>query len=166
MPKLRQVPLTIPVDVQIDPYHPSNQPFTKTEQAIKRVIVDQSVRMRPTHVKIAKMHLRGNTRQEMVDETGLKSGSVSAVLARSDVNELLRTLTHLDGHHEGINLRIRKQMLTEIAIDNKLDDPRLTVTALQELNRIEGTYERESHKPQTIIINNGIFPRGSLDNDV
>ena len=166
MPKLRQVPLTIPVDVILDPYHPSNQPFTKTEQAIKRVVVDQSVRMKPNHVKIAKMHLRGNTRQEMIDETGLVAGSISQILGRADVTALLHTLNHLDGHYEGINLRIRKQMLMEIAIDNKTDDPRLTVTALQELNRIEGTYERESHKPQTIIINNGNFPRGTLDSDV
>ena len=77
--------------------------------------------------------------------------------------ELLRTLIHLDQHHEGINLRIRKSMLNEIAIDNKIDDPRLTVTAIQELNRIDGTYEREANKPQVIIINNGTFPRGALD---
>ena len=112
------------------------------------------------------MHLRGNTRQEMVDETGLVAGSISQILARSDVTALLHTLNHLDGHYEGINLRIRKQMLMEIAIDNKTDDPRLTVAAIQELNRIEGTYEREASKQAMIVINNVTFPRGALDNDV
>ena len=166
MAKLTAVALTLPADIELDVYHPSNQPFIKTEQAIKRVVVDQSTRMKPNHVKIAKMHLRGSTRQEMVEETGLVYGSVAQILTRPDVVELVRTLTHLDGHHEGINLRIRKQMLTEIAIDNKEVDPRLTVSALQEINRIEGVYEREGTKPQTIIINNGTFPRGSLDHDV
>ena len=155
--------LMLSADLELDPYHPSNQPYVKTEQAIKRVVVDQSVRMNPRHVKIAKMHLRGNTRQEMIDETGLVSGTVSQILSRPDVIELLRTLIHLDQHHEGINLRIRKSMLNEIAIDNKIDDPRLTVTAIQELNRIDGTYELEANKPQVIIINNGTFPRGALD---
>jgi hypothetical protein len=70
---------------------------------------------------------------------------------------------HLDQHHEGINLRIRKSMLAEIAIDNKHEDPRLTVTAIQELNRIEGIYNVESNRPQVIVVNNTIFPRGALD---
>jgi hypothetical protein len=163
MAKLQPVALTLPVEVELDIYHPSNQPFIKTENAIKRVVVDQSVRMKPNHVKIAKMHLRGNTRQEMIDETGLKSSYISVVLGRPDVSELLRTLTHLDQHHEGINLRIRKAMLTEIAIDAKKDDPRLSVTAIQELNRIEGVYNTESNRPQMLVINNTIFPRGALD---
>jgi hypothetical protein len=163
MAKLQQVALSLSPELELDKYHKSNQPFIKTEQAIKCVVVDQSARMRPNHVKVAKMHLRGNSRQEMVDETGLKYGSVIQILTRPDVLELIRTLSHLDAHYEGIDLRIRKQMLIEIAIDNKQLDPRLTVTAIQELNRLDGAYNHEASKQTVIVVNNTVFPRGELD---
>jgi hypothetical protein len=154
--------LQLPTDVELDKYHPSNQPFIKTEQAIKRVIVDQSVNMKPKHVQVTKMHLRGVSNTEIAQELDYALGTVSQILARNDVSDLLRSLTHLDGHLDGPSLALRKHMIWKMALDNEEDDPRISLAAHQELNRVNGVYQND--KPQiNIIINEQLLPRGALD---
>tara|TARA_R110000772_G_scaffold145423_1_gene255301 strand:- start:5113 stop:5679 length:567 start_codon:yes stop_codon:yes gene_type:complete len=154
---------TMSVDLELDPYHPSNQPYVKSEQAIKRVIVDQAACMTPKHVKAAKLHLRGETNVEIAEKLGYATGTVSQILNRNDVIALLRTLRHLDQHHDGLSLQIRKHMIGQMVLDNFGEDDRVALTAMQELNRIEGVYKEDKKAPDIIVINNNLLPRGALD---
>lgn len=154
---------TMAADLELDPYHPSNQPYIKSEQAIKRVIVDQAHCMAPKHVKAAKLHLRGESNVEIAEKLGYVAGTVSQILNRTDVIALLRTLHHLDQHHDGLSLQIRKHMIGQMALDNFGEDDRVALTAIQELNRIDGVYKVDKKDPDIIIINNNLLPRGALD---
>ena len=152
----------MPAHLQLDEYHPSNQDFYKTKRGIEQVIVAQSMKMQPRHVRAAKLKLRGKTSSEIAAEIGVKPSTVSAIMARSDVKELLYQLTFMDTHLEGPELALRKHILWQIVVDAKEEDPRISISAIQEINKIEGVYN-SGDSAINITINNALLPRGALD---
>lgn len=161
LPQETQEP-QMPAHLQLDQYHPSNQGFYKTKRGIEQAIVAQTGKMSYKHVIVAKLKLRGKTNKEIREETGYKQNTVSTILARPDVKELLYQLRFMDTHLEGPELALRKHVLWEIAVDAKEEDPRITISAIQELNKIENVYNN-SDSSINITINANQLPRGPLD---
>ena len=163
MPELQEIQEPqMPAHLALDPYHPNNQEFYKTKRGIEQVIVAQTMKMHPRHVQAAKLKLRGKTNDEIAAEVGVKPSTVSAIMARPDVKELYYQLRFMDVHLEGPELALRKHVLWEIAVDAKEEDPRITISAIQELNKIENVYNN-SDSGINITINQNLLPKGVLD---
>ena len=162
MPEIFHEDLTLPAHIELDKYHPANQDFFKRKKGISQVIVAQSMKMHPRHVHVAKMKLRGRSNDEIGAEVGIRPNTVAQIYSRDDVKELTRQLIFMDMHLEGPELALRKHLLWEIAVDAKKEDPRITISAIQELNKIAGIYNTPD-STINITINQGQLPRGALD---
>lgn len=156
----------LPDHVALDPYHPDNDEYTKTERRLRALCVTAAKKMRPKHVDIITMHVLGTKNADICQKVGLGSATVSKVLNDPKNDELKAILHHLNRHREGATLNHRKGILYRIAIDNEQNRPNTSISAIQEINKMTGVYQEQStpNKIQ-IVINNELLPRTVLDHD-
>lgn len=147
---------------QLDPYHPANESYFRTEQALKRAIVDQSLKCRQRHVEIAKLRVRGLNIADIAEQASCHPQTVGHILKRPEVKELIELLHHLSLHLEGPSIELRKRKLWEMAIDNQQDEPKTAISAIQEMNRMDGVGKDVKDSKIEITINNQLG-RGPLD---
>ncbi len=155
----------LPIEQQIDPYHPDNQEFMKQVKSIQRVIVADAAVCRPKHVEVAKLKVMGKNQAETAEIVGLTPATVSRVLATRDVTQLITSLRYLSTLYEGPSMEQRKRFLWEIAVDSKNNDPRVAIQAIKELNNIDGVGSPTNviNNTTEITINQTHFPRSVLD---
>jgi hypothetical protein len=153
--------VTIPIEHQIDKYHPDNQPFMQLVNQNKRLIVHHTAMCRPTHVDILKLHIKGRTNVAIAEHMNRTQGNICTVLKRPEVQKLKQSLTHLATLYLGPTLEHRKRYLWEVAIDNKQDDPRVGIQALKEMNSMDGVGKEKIDQKIEITINQ--VNRGALD---
>jgi len=48
-------------------------------------------------------------------------------------------------------------------VDNKIDDPRVGITALKEMNSMDGVGREKQDTKVEITINSAVFPHNNLD---
>jgi hypothetical protein len=155
--------VTIPIEHQIDKYHPDNQPFMQLVNQNKRLIVHHTAMCRPAHIEILKLHIKGRSNVDIAEHMKRSQGNISLILRRPEVQKLKQSLTHLATLYEGPSIEMRKRYLWEVAIDNKEDDPRVGIQALKEMNSIDGVGKEKQESKIEITINTANFPRGTLD---
>jgi DNA-directed RNA polymerase specialized sigma subunit len=155
-----------PIEVLSDPYAPANDPSAQQERRLRAAIAVQVRSMRSKHAAIARLRATSNdTNAQIAEKVGLTPVTVSNVLRRGDVRTLLNYLHHYSQHRAGSVLEHRKAILHRIAIDNEKDKPSVSITAIAELNKIDGSYKQEDEQKNTlhIVINNELLPRTTLD---
>ena len=150
-------------ETALDPYHPNNTTFYQQQNTFKRLIVAQSTKMQANHVKVAKGVMRAVKNKDLALELKLAEGTVSSIKNRDDVKELINLLYHLQALHEGPSIESRKRLLFEITIDNKESEPKTSIAAIQEMNRMDGVGREKLDTAINITINNDTLPRGALD---
>jgi len=155
--------VAIPIEQQIDKYHPANQDFMKLVRQCDRSIVNHTALCRPNHVEILKRHIRGQSNEAIATEMRRSSSNISIVLHRKDILQLKQSLTHLATLYLGPSLEHRKRHLWEIAVDTKQDDPRVSIQAVKEMNSIDGIGKDKQDTKVEITLNNVIFPANKLD---
>ncbi len=153
--------VTIPIEDQIDKYHPDNQPFMQLVRQNKRLIVHHTAMCRPAHVEILKLHIKGESQAAIAEHMGRSPNNIWAVLKRPEILDLKQSLTHLATLYEGPSLEMRKRYLWEISVDNKIDDPRVGITALKEMNSMDGVGREKQDTKVEITINQ--VGRSALD---
>jgi len=119
--------------------------------------------MRPLHVDIAKLSHAGKSHRDIAAEINRTDRTVTKVLGRQDVRELLFWLNLLRETIDGPNKTQRMSMLWRIAVDNEKNAPKIATGALAEINKMTGTYSREPGSGMTVIIQNNVLGRGPLD---
>lgn len=153
----------IPIEHQIDKYHPDNQNFMQLVQQNKRLIVHHTAMCRPAHVEILKLHIKGRSSADIAEHLNRSASNIWVVLHRPEIRDLKQSLTHLAALYEGPSIEQRKRHLWEIAIDNKDDDPRVSIQAIKEMNLIDGVGKEKQDTKVEITINTTNFPRSQLD---
>jgi hypothetical protein len=153
----------VPIEHQIDKYHPDNQEFMQLVRQNKRLIVHHTAMCRPNHVEILKLHIKGRTQADIAEHMNRSPGNIWAVLKRPEIQDLKQSLSHLAVLYEGPSLEMRKRHLWEICVDNKRDDPRVSIQALKEMNSMDGVGKEKTEQKIEITINNANFPRSPLD---
>lgn len=147
----------------LDKHHPDNHEFFRQQRSLQRLIVHTSSKMKSRHIEVAKRLLKGERNTDIEEQMGLPPGSVSRMKGRKDVNELIGLLRHLQALHEGPSVELRKRMLYEIAVDNQQLEPKVSIAAVQEMNRMDGVGKEKTDTSINITINNQQLPRGALD---
>ncbi len=150
-------------DLLVDPHHPHNQKFFNTQQRLQRLLVAIQAKMTPKHVEIVKLHHRSLSAKEIADRVGRKHLTIYSVLKRPDAQELLEYLRYYDGHMDGPSVQHRKSWINDIIVDNIEDDPRVALSAIAELNKMDGVYQKDEAPQINITINQTDLPRGVLD---
>jgi hypothetical protein len=153
--------VSVPIELQIDRYHPDNQDFMQRVRQCERLIVHHTALCRLNHVEILKRHIRGQTNEEIAVETHRTSTTISLVLHRKEILQLKQSLTHLATLYMGPSLEHRKRHLYEIAIDTKQDDPRVSIQAVKEMNAMDGVGKDRQDTKVEITINQ--VGRSALD---
>jgi hypothetical protein len=72
-------------------------------------------------------------------------------------------LFYLQQLREGPNLEQRKRTLWEITQDNQHDEPKTSISAIQEMNRMDGIGKDTKDTKIEVTINNQLLPKGALD---
>ena len=159
----------LPPEYLLDSDSPANDQYLRQIESIKRLIVSQSALLRPTQIEIVKKRHLGKRTKDIAVEVDMSPISVSRNLKEPQAQRLLALLSHLSLMMDGPREAQRKNLLYRIAARNELIDPRVSISAIAEINKM-------THQGQVlakggggpsnvvqIIINNDTFPRGALD---
>lgn len=152
-----------PAEALVDPHNPLNDSFYENQRALQRLLVAQSSAMRPTHVQVAKMRLRGLSNAEISEHTQRTQTTISQIARRPDVQQLMATLQFLSALNDGPTIQLRKRKLWEMALGNQAIEPDTAIRAIKEINSMEGVGKEPPNTNVQVIINADQFPRGRLD---
>ena len=154
----------LPEEIQLDEYHPDNHIFMEDIKSIQRAIVAQSATMKPWHVEAVKLRMSKMTNKEIAVQLDHSDGGVSQALNSPSAVQLRKMLDHHATLLAGPNAALRNRILWEIVVDNQDDEPKVAISAIQEMNKMDGTYSAAGAPSEIkISINNHILPRGKLD---
>jgi len=155
-------------EVEDNPYHPMNDRYYKDMRHAENRVMAAQRQMKPKHVQIVKMHFAGWTNVKIAERVGNTDITVGRVIRTQAAQNLLHLLTYIQSSAEGPNAAHRKAILYRIITDNEERQPKVAITAIAEINKMDmndhlvktGTAPGEV----TIIINESTFPRTTLDN--
>lgn len=160
----------IPPDWLLDADCPANDQYLRQIEALKRLIVSQSALMYPTQISIVKKRHLGKRTRDIAAEVELTPASVNRNLKDPKAQRLLALLSHLSIMMDGPREAQRKDFLWRIARRNEVTDPRVSISAIAEINKMSHQGEVLKRGGNTsggntvqIVINNETFPRGALD---
>lgn len=150
-------------DLLLDKYHPANSPFFKSQRSIQCAIVAQTTRLRMRHVEIAKLYIKGIPNKDIAERLNVAVMTVHTVLKRPEVVLMVELLQHYAMHMDGPSIEHRKRILYEIAYDNQTADPKTSISAIREMNSMDGVGKDKQDSKIEITINNQQLGRGVLD---
>lgn len=154
----------LPPEMLLDVHHPANADYMKNVNSIKRTIVARTMTMDPKHVDIVKRKINGNRHVDIAEAVGRTPVNVGKVLKRKDAQELRALLEHFNMVIDGPNDAHRRRMLWEIAVDNQQMEPKVSISSIVEINKMNGTYNVAAKDTAiNITINNALLPKGALD---
>lgn len=128
----------LPPEQVLDEYHPHNSEFFRQQQQLKFNIRHIGLGMKPYHIQAVKLHLRGEKNVDIAAELGLTPNTVSQILARQDVRNLKAAMLQLNALNDGPSIEHRKNKLWQIAVNNEAADPKTSISAIAEMNKMDG----------------------------
>ena len=154
----------LPPELLLDTHHPANSSYMQNLNGIRRIIVSKTQTMKLWHVKAVKMQAQGKSNIEIATAFKKTPATVSQTLLRKDAKELRATLQHYNIAMDGPNDAHRRRMLWEIAVDNQDIEPKVSISSIAEINKMNQTYATGAKDTSiNITINNSLLPKGKLD---
>jgi len=151
-------------EMLLDPYNPKNDRYYQGLDDVRRRIAHQKSQMKPKQVTAVKLALSGLSGVRIAEKIKVSSNTVSKWLNSPAAIRLGTLLDTLNAYLDGPNKEHRKHMLWRIAVDNEELRPSTTISAVQEINKMSGSYEPSSSGSQiNITINSELLPHGELD---
>jgi hypothetical protein len=158
----------IPATLQASNYYAGNDLSVQEEYRAKQEIAEYCKTLSPMQVQAGRLIAKGYSLVVVTKELRLKYPNdklefsfIKTVADSPEVLRLVHYLIHLQIMQDGPNKEMRKQMLWRIAVDNEKCDPKESVKALAELNRMEAGNQLPNGF--SIVINNVSLERGPLD---
>ena len=153
----------LPPELLADKHHPSNSEFFRNLRSVELAMVDAAQKAGDRDTQIAKMHHRGMRNIDIAEELGIHAGTVCIALRRPETQKVLWLAQYLTMLREGPTLEHRKRTLWEMANENQQSDPKVSIAAIQEMNRMDGVGKERPDTKIEVIINGSLLPRGKLD---
>ena len=158
----------------LDRNHPANDQFMLAVEHVQRQIMHANSQLRTKQVKILKTIFAGQNYTQTAKVHQTTPITVSRLVRSPNGQRLLNLLQYHLKLIEGPNEAQRRSMLWRIALKEELIDPKTTIKALTELNKMHYQSQQldqalqdsgsQSAAPTVIInINQEIMPRGKLD---
>jgi hypothetical protein len=157
----------LPPELMLDPHHPLADEYIKKAQNVQRMIVSTSALLKPKQVIACKLRHTGMQMNDIAAKVGVTPTTISAWMKLAPMLKLTSLLTYYQVALDGPNEAQRRNMLWRIAVTNEEVAPKVSNSALAELNKMTIVdYDRKNtgggSGPVTIVINNQLS-RGSLD---
>lgn len=152
--------------------HPANDDYMRGIEHTQRQIMHLSRTMRPKQVQIIKDVFAELNYTQAALKNNTTGATVSRLVNSPQGQRLLGMLQYHLTLIEGPNLAQRRNMLWRIAKDAETVDPKVSIKAIDSLNKMTYTeYEQENPKDGLagagtniqIVINQELMPRGELD---
>ena len=154
----------LPPELLLDPHHPRNDAYFQNLTDIKNRITAQAAKMRPVQVRVIKLSVTGTHTRDIAKQANVSTASVRKYTTSEDGKRLTSLIYHLQQALDGASVEHRKSILWRIALDNELNRPNVSVTAIDMINKMSGTYQpQEVSGGVNITINNTLLPQGKLD---
>ena len=155
----------LPPELLLDSNHPANDQYIKDISNVKRMIVSHSQSMHPKVVEMCKLAHVGLAHTEIAKKLGRTPGTVGRHVNSDKGQRLLALLSHLKMGIAGPNEAQRINMLWRISKENEESQPKTSISAIAEINRMTITDVNITPTQTTIIVNQTMFPKGDLDGD-
>ena len=156
----------LPPELLLDPYHPQNDVYFENLRQVKRQILATGNLMTPARREAVRLHRAGKQPQAISALVNFGPSTIRKWLKEPECMRLRALMDHLQILNDGPNENHRKAILYRIGVDNEAKKPRVTIAALQEINRMSGSYADSmggSGNVVNIQINGELLPRGKLD---
>ena len=141
---------TDPLECQIlladrtEPLDPDDSYDKDTHHLLRRLSAAQN-QLRPHHREWGRLFLSGMIFTKIADKAGVTSSAITAAFKKPAMADYLNFLGQLQRKQGGPALAARRDMLWRIAKREEHDNPRVSLQALDILNRGEGLYVRDDH---------------------
>ena len=163
----------LPPDCLLDGNHPAADEYIQATRRIQRLIVSASAQLKPRQVEAIKLHHTGHSNTRIAEKLGVSIVTISRYIRLPKAKKLLNLLRAYQSAIDGPNKAQRINMLWRIARLNELDQPKTSIAALAELNRMDTQLQHDlqqsgTNQPQTLTIeiNQKMLPRTALDCDI
>lgn len=153
----------LPPEILLDDYHPANTQYFQNLRLLEHALVAASQDAGANYTTIAKMHMRGMKNVDIAKELKMSQNGICTILKRPKVKKITAQLFYLQQLREGPNIEQRKRTLWEICQDCQAMDPKTSIAAIQEMNRMDGVGKDTADRKIEITINQQMLPRGPLD---
>lgn len=142
-------------------YNPANDEFKRTLNSLKQQIRHLSIKMRPRHAMMVKINIGEDNFAETARRLKCSAQTVSKIWHSPDGQKLRNLLQHHNQLIQGVTAIEREQLLWRIALNNEDINPRTSVSAIAEINKMKADTEAFkakseqekdlNSKPQVII---------------
>jgi hypothetical protein len=160
-------PSTLPSNMQGNDNHPAADQYIQHLRDTQKAIVAQSLAMKNKKLVTAvKLHHRGSSYADIGREVGHTPIWVSKHIKTAPAQRLVALLAYYQEALDGPNEAQRRAMAWRIAVRNEDNQPKVSMTALAELNKMDNLGKEAMAALTTgdinIVINNNLS-RTSLD---
>ena len=137
-------------------YNPANSQYRKVTHSLRRIIKHQAMQMRPKHAQIAKLVASGmQTNVQIAKRMRCAPNTVASVKKQPDAQRLIGAIRELKLLTDGTRAIDREMMLWGIALREEEIDPRTSIAAISEINRMKvDTPAAQAKLAQTADITN------------
>ncbi len=155
----------LPPECLLDQFHPQNHQFYQDLNHIKRQILATGNRLKPYQREAVRLHRTGMNHTDIGKKLDISAPTVGKWIQLPEALRLKALMDHFQMLNDGPNAEHRKNILYRIAIDNTQKKPRVTIAAIQEINKMSGSYAPEGQQGNVvnISINGELLPKGALD---
>jgi hypothetical protein len=151
----------MPQSLEHNIYYAGNDPSVQAEFRLKQEIIEHVKDMQPWQIELARRLSTGEPKTSIY-KTILKDHSVADAFLRTGPGRtLVNYYVHLRILEDGLPMKVRKAMLERIAIDNEKQNPKESIRAIAELNKIALTTQVTGGF--TVVINGVELKKGALD---
>jgi hypothetical protein len=157
----------LPSELLLNDYHPSADEYQIAQREIQQKIFAFGRQMKPEHRELARLYRTSMKPAEIAKKLDRNIQTVYRWFKRDDVIRMVTLMDYLQQQIDGPNVEHRKAILWRIAVDNEDPKPNIAIQAIQEMNKMSGTYQEGGNGGNgnivQIQINGDILPRGPLD---
>lgn len=126
-------------EVELDDsiYNPANDEFRRVTQSLLRDMRHTAAKMLPRHAIVAKMSLSGLSNVDIAKKTHMHPQTVGKILKSDDAKRLKGLLIEYRNINQGVTAIQRESLLWRIALSNEELDPKTSISAIAEINRMK-----------------------------
>lgn len=118
-------------------YNPANDEYKRTVASLHRLVTSLTAKLPAKHAMVARMMLSQLSPKEISKKVRLKTGTVYKIRKDPDVQKLARAMIQLRTLKEGVTAIEREQLLWRIALNNEEFNPRTSIAAVAEINKMK-----------------------------
>ena len=155
----------------LEEHHPNNDRYMRSLEHIQRQIMSVTHQLRPKQVNMLKSVFAGLNFTEAARLHSASPATVSNLVKSKLGSDLLTALQYHQVMLEGPNLAQRRNMLWRIATRSEEIDPKTTIAAITEVNKMTfaqhtaktAEFNTQSSSGREVRIPQDILPAGDLD---